>query len=74
MSNSISASWTSSGRSMSTGPGRPDRITWNDFWNAPGTWPGSRTVRANFVTGLAMVSMSTAWKSSLCNLATGVAR
>ena len=28
-SKSISASWTSMGRSISTGPGRPERIRWN---------------------------------------------
>ena len=71
MSNSISASCTSMGRSSSTGPGRPERISWKAFWKAPGTWPGSRTVMAILVTGLAMDSMSTAWKSSLCSLATG---
>ena len=71
MSKSISASCTSNGRSMSTGPGRPDRIRWNACANTPGTWAGSRTVVAIFVTGAAMDAMSTAWKSSLCSRATG---
>ena len=71
MSNSISACWTSSGRSISTGPGRPERISWNAFWNAPGTCAGSSTVTAHLVTGAATAWMSTAWKSSLCSLATG---
>jgi hypothetical protein len=70
-SNSISACCTSIGRSMSTGPGRPERISANAFWKTPGTCPGSSTVTAHFVTGAAIAAMSTAWKSSLCNLATG---
>ena len=56
---------------MSTGPGRPDRIRWNACANTPGTWAGSSTVVAIFVTGAAMDAMSTAWKSSLCSRATG---
>ena len=70
-SNSISAIWTSIGRSISTGPGRPERIRWNAFWKVPGTWAGSRTVTAILVSEPAMDAMSTAWKSSLCSLATG---
>ena len=70
-SKSISAICTSNGRSISTGPGRPDRIRWNACWNAPGTWAGSSTVIAILVSGRAMDAMSTAWKSSLCSLATG---
>ena len=70
-SNSISVVCTSIGRSISTGPGRPERIRWKACWKARGTCPGSRTVTAHLVTGLAMVSMSTAWKSSLCSLARG---
>ncbi len=50
MSKSISASCTSIGKSMSTGPGRPERISWNAFWNDPGTCAGSITVTAHFVT------------------------
>jgi len=71
MSNSISAICTSNGRSISTGPGRPLRISKNAFWNAYGTWPGSSTVVAHLVTGLTMLVMSTAWKSSLCRRARG---
>jgi len=37
----------------------------------PGTWAGSRRVTAIFVRGRAIEAMSTAWKSSLCSLATG---
>jgi len=37
----------------------------------PGTWAASRTVTAILVSGLAIEAMSTAWKSSLCSLATG---
>jgi len=59
-SNSISASWTSIGKSIRTGPGRPDRIKWNACWNAPGTCAGSSTVIAIFVNGLAIEAMSTA--------------
>ena len=35
------------------------------YWKTRGTSPGSRTVTAHFVIGLAIDSMSTAWKSSL---------
>ncbi len=59
------------GRSMSTGPGRPSRIRWKAFWKVPGTWAGSITVTASLVSGRAIAAMSTAWKSSLCSLATG---
>jgi hypothetical protein len=44
MSNSISAICTSNGRSISTGPGRPERIRWKACWKARGTCAGSRTV------------------------------
>ena len=71
MSNSISASWTSIGRSISTGPGRPERIRWNAFCSAIGTWYGSMTVTAHLVTGAAIAAMSTAWKSSLVSRARG---
>ena len=64
-SNSISASWTSTGRSISTGPGRPERIRWNAFWKTNGTSAGSMTVTAHLVTGPAILAISTAWKSSL---------
>jgi len=57
--------------SISTGPGRDERIRWNAFWNTRGTRAGSRTVTAHLVTGLAMDSMSTAWKSSLYSLSRG---
>ena len=56
---------------MSTGPGLPERMRWNAFWNTPGTCAASSTVTAIFVTGAAIVAMSTAWKSSLCSRATG---
>ena len=71
MSNSISAICTSNGRSISTGPGRPERIRWKACWKARGTCAGSSTVIAHLVTGLAMAVMSTAWKSSLCRRARG---
>jgi len=71
MSNSISAICTSNGRSISTGPGRPERIRWKACWNTCGTSAGSRTVTAHLVTGLAIDSMSTAWKSSLYSRARG---
>lgn len=64
-SNSISVNWTSIGRSMRTGPGRPDRIRWNACWKTPGTCAASITVVAALVTGSAIDAMSTAWKSSL---------
>ena len=56
---------------MSTGPGRPSRISWKAFWKVPGTCADSITVTAHFVTGAAMSAMLIAWKSSLCSLATG---
>ena len=59
------------GRSISTGPGRPERIRWNAWAKTPGTWAASSTVTAILVSGLAIEEMSTAWKSSLCSLATG---
>src|SRR5574337_1838051 len=71
MSNSISAICTSNGRSISTGPGRPERIRWKACWKARGTRAGSSTGAAHLVPGLAMLAMSTAWKSSLCSLARG---
>jgi len=71
MSKSISVSCTSTGRSTSTGPGRPERIVWNARCSVPGIWAPSITVTASLVTGAAIAAMSTAWKSSLCSLATG---
>ena len=59
------------GRSISTGPGRPLRMTWKACWNTMGTSAGSRTQTDHLVTGLEMLSMSTAWKSSLYILARG---
>lgn len=59
------------GRSMRTGPGRPERIRWKASWNTPGTWAASRTVVAFLVTGPAIEAMSTAWKSSLWSFETG---
>ena len=29
-------------------------MRWNAFWNVPGTWAGSSTVTAIFVSGLAI--------------------
>jgi hypothetical protein len=46
-------------------------MRWNACWKTPGTWAGSSTVVAIFVTGLAIAAMSTAWKSSLWRRATG---
>ena len=46
-------------------------MRWNACWKTCGTCPASRTVLAIFVTGAAMLAMSTAWKSSLSSLATG---
>ncbi len=45
---------TSIGRSISTGPGRPERIRWNACWKVPGTCAGSSTVTAIFVSGFAI--------------------
>ncbi len=64
-------SCTSIGRSISTGPGRPERIRWNACWKTPGTWAASSTVVAALVTGAAIEAMSTAWKSSLWITAVG---
>lgn len=71
MSNSICVSCTSSGRSMSTGPRRPSRMSQKARWKVPGTCAPSLTVTAHLLTGLAMEAMSTAWKSSLSSLAMG---
>lgn len=46
-------------------------MRWKACWNTRGTSAGSRTVTAHLVTGLAMLSMSTAWKSSLYRRARG---
>ena len=46
-------------------------MTWKALAKVPGTRPGSRMVEAYLVTGLAMDSMSTAWKSSLCSTLVG---
>ena len=46
-------------------------MTWNACESTRGTSAGSRTVTAHLVTGLAIDSMSTAWKSSLCRRARG---
>ena len=54
MSNSISDIWTSNGKSISTGPGRPERMMWKACWKTKGTCAGSSTVVAHLVTGLAM--------------------
>ena len=62
---------TSTGRSISTGPGRPERMMWKAFWKAIGTSAGSMMVWAHLVTGLAMEAISIAWKSSLSSLARG---
>lgn len=71
MSKSISAICTLIGRSISAGPGRFERMIWKALAKVPGTRPGSSTVTAYLVTGLAMDSMSTAWKSSLCSTLVG---
>jgi hypothetical protein len=39
-------------------------MTWKAWANTIGTRPGSRTVTDHLVTGFAIASMSTAWKSS----------
>ena len=59
------------GRSIRTGPGRPERIRWNACWKTPGTCAASSTVTAHLDTGAAIDAMSTAWKSSLWSRATG---
>jgi hypothetical protein len=63
--------WTFSGRSMSTGPGRPScaiRYAWR---NTHGSCAVSLTCTAHFVTGLAISTMSTAWKASLWRTSVG---
>ena len=47
------------------------RCTGSGAYVSPGTCPGSRTVTAHLVTGAAIAGTSTAWKSSLCSLASG---
>ena len=42
------------GRSIRTGPGRPERMRWKAWLNTCGTRAGSRTVTAHLVTGLAI--------------------
>ena len=46
-------------------------MMWNACWKIPGTSAGSRAQTDHFVTPLAIVSISTAWKSSLCSFARG---
>ena len=46
-------------------------MTWKACWNTIGSSAGSRTQTDHLVTPRAMVSISTAWKSSLCSLARG---
>ena len=62
---------TSSGRSISTGPGRPERATRNASRKTHGIWAVSLTCTDHLVTGLAISTMSTAWKASLWSTAVG---
>ena len=60
------------GRSMSTGPGRPERIRWNACGERAGNLTGFEHRHGHLRDGgAAMAAMSTAWKSSLCSLFTG---
>ncbi len=68
---SISSFCTSRGRSMCTGPGRPDFMIWNAWRKAHGTCAASITMIDHLVTGRVIAAMSTAWKSSLCSLSRG---
>ena len=68
---SISSRWTSIGRSMWTGPGRPSRMIWKARRNTKGTCAPSITQTDHLVTGRAIAAMSIAWKSSLWSLARG---
>ncbi|GAA2772759.1 hypothetical protein GCM10020219_048520 [Nonomuraea dietziae] len=53
---------------MRTGPGRPDLAILNASRNTHGAWAGSLSWTAHLVTGLAISTMSTAWKASWCSL------
>jgi len=63
--------WMSIGRSIWTGPGRPERMIWKAWRNTHGIWAASMTVTDHLVTGLVMAAMSTAWKYSRCSSARG---
>ncbi len=71
---SISASYrqvprcTSIGRSIRTGPGRPDLAILKASLNTQGAWAGSFSWTAHLVTGLAISTMSTAWNASWWSL------
>lgn len=64
----MSCFWTSIGRSMSTGPGRPERAIRNASRKIHGSCAASLTCTAHLVTGLAISTMSTAWNASVCSL------
>lgn len=66
-SHSIICFWTSIGRSMRTGPGRPDRAIRNASRKIHGSCAASFTWTAHFVTGRAISTMSTAWNASWCS-------
>jgi hypothetical protein len=63
--------WMFSGRSISTGPGRPSLAIRNACRNTHGICAVSFTCTAHLVTGLAISTMSTAWKASLCRTSVG---
>ena len=63
--------WTFSGRSISTGPGRPSWAMRKAWRNTHGSCAVSLTCTAHLVTGLAISTMSTAWKASLCRTLVG---
>ena len=67
LSHSISCFCTSSGRSMRTGPGRPDRAMRKASRKIHGACSALCTWTAHFVTGLAISTMSTAWNASSCS-------
>ena len=56
---------------MSTGPGRPSCAMRNACRKTHGSCAVSLTWIAHFVTGLAISTMSTAWKASLCSTSVG---
>ncbi len=51
--------------SISTGPGRPERATWNASLNAAGSSDASLTSQECFTIGIVIPWMSASWKASV---------
>ena len=51
--------------STTTGPGRPERATWNASWIMRGSSSGCRSMKECFTIGIVMPIMSASWKPSV---------